>query len=192
MSLVGSFKKRSVRGFFGLFIAVLLGFGAFSWYRTREGIVPYTNAPDQRAFVEKLFKDDWYLLVSERSDFELPYMLDNRVSRKTDPDMPLHTMKLYRKSDGGYGAFTAYYYPYMYQQNHALFLFLVVDKDSRGKGYGRALIEDALKDLKKHGCTSVELAVREENADAQRLYKKMGFYEYTRDGGFLRMKRLLL
>jgi ribosomal protein S18 acetylase RimI-like enzyme len=186
------FKKRLVRGLLaGLLTALVIGAG-FYWQSLRQPIVLYTGAPEQRAFIEKIFKDDWYLLVSERSDFELAFMLDNRISRKTDPDMPLHTMKLYKTPEGGYGAFAAYYHPYMHQQGHALFLFLVVDKDARGKGYGRALLAQALQELKKDGCTSVELAVREENTAAQALYKSFGFYEYTRDGGFLRMKRLLL
>lgn len=173
-----------------LLVALCLGF-ASRYYYSNNGIVDYDSSAEQQVFLQQLFKDNMYLLVSEESDFSLDHMLRYKVSRKNDPSMPLHTMKLY-KDHGKLVGFTTYYYPYMHQIGHGLVLFLVVDAAARGKGYGRKLLEYALNDLRKQGCTSVELAVRIENAEAQKLYKKLGFYEYWRDDKFIRMKRLLL
>lgn len=174
-------------------LAVALAW-AFVFFRSRDQhIVDFNKSPEQTAFLQKVFKDNWYRLVSEESDFELNYMLEHGVSHK-DRFMPPHTMKLYKDTTGKYVGFVTYYHPYMYQQGHALLLFLVVDKDERGKGYAKKLMEYALNDLKKQGCSSVELAVRIENKEAQKLYRSFGFYESPekRDGGFMRMRRLLL
>ena len=176
----------------GFFLASLVA-GFYYYYSVRSrSIIDFDNSPEQITFLHKLFQDNMYLLVSEESDFSLDYMLKHKVSHEYDPAMPIHTMKLYREPDGKLAGFTTYYHPYMHQTGHALILFLVVDKEARNKGYGKKMLEYVITELKKEGCTSAELAVRVENLEAQKLYKKLGFYEYWRDDKFMRMKRLLI
>lgn len=47
--------------------------------------------------------------------------------------------------------------------------------DYMGRGYGRALLEAAVDELKKMGYADVFLWVLEENSRARRFYEKMGF-----------------
>lgn len=45
----------------------------------------------------------------------------------------------------------------------------------RSRGVGRALLEDILRRARDSGCAKVTLEVRDDNAAARRLYKRMGF-----------------
>jgi GNAT superfamily N-acetyltransferase len=45
----------------------------------------------------------------------------------------------------------------------------------RGKGYGAALLDATLNKARRQGLARIELAVRADNAQAIRLYKKVGF-----------------
>ncbi len=184
-------QKNKILILGSLFATLLTGFFCYYYFKP-TALIDFNNSQEQVTFLQKLFKDNMYLLVSEDSDFSLDFMLKNKVSRAYEPTMPLHTMKLYQDPHGRLAGFTTYYHPYMHQRGHALILFLVVDKEFRKKGYGKKMLEYVLKELKKEGCTSAELAVRVENLEAQKLYKKLGFYEYWRDDKFMRMKRLLI
>ena len=52
---------------------------------------------------------------------------------------------------------------------------LAVTAAHRRKGVGRALLEDILHRARESGCAKVTLEVRDDNAAARRLYKRMGF-----------------
>lgn len=52
---------------------------------------------------------------------------------------------------------------------------VVVDKDSRGKGIGKALIRYAIEKAKQRGCATVDLTSRPDRIQANRLYRKIGF-----------------
>ena len=52
---------------------------------------------------------------------------------------------------------------------------VVVDKDSRGKGIGQALIRYAIDKAKQAGCAGVDLTSRPDRTQANRLYQKIGF-----------------
>lgn len=52
---------------------------------------------------------------------------------------------------------------------------LAVTAAHRRKGVGRALLEDILRRARDSGCAKVTLEVRDDNAAARRLYKRMGF-----------------
>lgn len=55
-------------------------------------------------------------------------------------------------------------------------LNLCVTQEHQHKGYGRQMMEYALKDAKKHGAKIAYLEVRRSNDYAISLYQKMNFY----------------
>jgi ribosomal-protein-alanine N-acetyltransferase len=56
------------------------------------------------------------------------------------------------------------------------FLFdFVIEKDARGRGYGRFLMEQLLVELKEQGIERLELTVAPDNIEAINLYKGSGF-----------------
>lgn len=54
---------------------------------------------------------------------------------------------------------------------------IIVNKEARGYGAGRALMGAIVKKAKELGCAKITLEVREDNQLAQNLYKSMGFDE---------------
>ena len=52
---------------------------------------------------------------------------------------------------------------------------LAVSAGHRRKGAGRALLEDVLRRARDSGCAKVTLEVRDDNAPAKRLYRRLGF-----------------
>jgi ribosomal-protein-alanine N-acetyltransferase len=52
---------------------------------------------------------------------------------------------------------------------------IAVDKKFRGKGYGRKLIEESMKEMKLNGIYSILLYVNVNNTPAIKLYEKIGF-----------------
>lgn len=52
---------------------------------------------------------------------------------------------------------------------------VVVDKEARGKGIGKALMNHALKEAKNRGAKSVDLTSRPSRETANELYKSIGF-----------------
>lgn len=56
--------------------------------------------------------------------------------------------------------------------------FLGVDEAARGAGTGGVLVDLACRELRdRYGCVVVNLTVRESNAPARRLYRRLGFVE---------------
>ena len=52
---------------------------------------------------------------------------------------------------------------------------LVVDPQSRRRGFGRLLLEATLADLRSRGAPRVVLSTAEQNGPAQRLFARLGF-----------------
>jgi ribosomal protein S18 acetylase RimI-like enzyme len=57
----------------------------------------------------------------------------------------------------------------------ALIEELVVDRDARGQGVGRTLIQTAIEWAAAEGCSEIEVSTDEDNADAQAFYRRLGF-----------------
>lgn len=57
---------------------------------------------------------------------------------------------------------------------------IAVLSEDRGKGLGKALIEEAIKGMKKRGCSEAYLEVRVSNLPAIKLYENLGFKTITR------------
>jgi ribosomal-protein-alanine N-acetyltransferase len=63
---------------------------------------------------------------------------------------------------------------------------IAVLEEHRRKGLGETLITAALEALKLQGCTEIFLEVRVSNADAVRLYRRLGFSILGRMEGYYR------
>lgn len=64
---------------------------------------------------------------------------------------------------------------------------LIVTKNSRGKGYGKALTDYALNYFKKKGCIKVRTFIHYANKNAQEFWKKNGF---RLEHGYVASRRL--
>jgi ribosomal-protein-alanine N-acetyltransferase len=64
-------------------------------------------------------------------------------------------------------------------------LFLAVDQDFRGKGYGKILAHRAMKELFNMGADHIALWTRVSNLPAQKIYREIGFKEIFEDNGYL-------
>lgn len=68
---------------------------------------------------------------------------------------------------------------YLIQKKKLQIATIVVDKQSRGKGIGRALVESALCSGRKLGATEVFLEVMAYNKEAQKFYELLGFGKFS-------------
>lgn len=56
-----------------------------------------------------------------------------------------------------------------------------VSPDAAGRGLGRALMLEGLEHLRQRGCTAASLYVEADNTTAVRLYRSLGFQDFTID-----------
>ena len=153
----------------------------------------YAFAGDERDIkaVEQLFEDpDNRYLLTTRDWYDVRTMMLNRMSDFSDPatygDL---TIKIAREKDtDAFVGFTAHHPLSFYKSK---LLFLAVAPDMRGKGYGRALAQGALDDMKAEGALKAVLDVREENTPARKLYNSLGFKDRSISGGFVRTEIFL-
>lgn len=57
---------------------------------------------------------------------------------------------------------------------------LTLTADVRGRGYGRQLLEFALRRFREHGLTHTRIETLEQNPTARKLYESYGFQEVAR------------
>jgi ribosomal protein S18 acetylase RimI-like enzyme len=66
--------------------------------------------------------------------------------------------------------------------NNSLFLYsLKIEKDFRGLGHSKTLIEESIKELFKYNLEYLFLICKTNNKIAQNLYSKYGFVKYITD-----------
>jgi ribosomal protein S18 acetylase RimI-like enzyme len=70
-----------------------------------------------------------------------------------------------------------FYKTFFHTGGTALINELIVEKNLRGVGVGRKLIEEAVKEAKKRGMDEIEVGTEKTNLDAQSFYRKAGFDE---------------
>lgn len=63
---------------------------------------------------------------------------------------------------------------------------VVVAPEQRRRDVGSALVREAVQEARRSGAVSVLLEVRESNADARRLYEKIGFSQVGRRPDYYR------
>ncbi len=159
------------------FVAVAtLVFCWYAWSVYDNGVVDYQAWRDKDA-VKQMFHDDWQWLqygdwdkISE-DDFDVDFMLDNRSSSQHSAHSNL-ILKVLRQSGKTVGLLA--YYPksaYWWQM-----LFLIVDKDHRGKGYASKLVQYFIDDSVARGAVKLTTFTRLLNTRARSVYEgKFGF-----------------
>ena len=167
-----------------LFLTVAFSFGigtTLYYYQNVERGPIYTfNADRDTKEIMDIFHKNWYwLLASEHSS--PAFMIKNR----THDANPMHFGSLHIKvlrENNRLAAFAAYF---MENPTEGRLLFLAVDQDFRGKGYGKLLAQHAMSELFKMGATHIALWTRVANIPAQRIYKDLGFKEAFEDNGYI-------
>lgn len=171
----------------GLIIAAVLSYAGWTTYRHFYGISAYRYPGDAPALI-KILKDDWYWLVSESStDFSAEYTMEHQAPLPSYPDgsLKIYVYRVHGKPVG----FVSYY---RFEPGVALIQHLAISRDYRRHKYAQALLEFALEDALAHGFTKAQLAVRENNDKALRLYRKVGFKDFLTDDGFIWIQKSLL
>ena len=154
----------------------VIGWCGYAWTNYDNGIVDYKAFRDKAA-IKKMFHDDWKFLyygdwdkISE-TDFNVDFMLDNRSSLQ----QAIHSnliLKVLRENGQTVG-FLAYYpkSPYWWHM-----LFLIVDKDHRGKGHASKLVQFFIDDSVARGAIKLTTFTRLINTPARSVYEgKFGF-----------------
>lgn len=137
--------------------------------------------------VAALFADpaNGYLLHTRPvGTYNVAAMMSYRASQYDDPSTygDLTIMIARDKKTGDFIGFTAHQKLSFFKSK---LLFLAITNDARGKGYGRALAQGAIADMKREGARKVVLDVREENKPARALYESLGFKPMSSSSGFV-------
>lgn len=168
--------------------AVALGASIYWFKSSCEGIVPYSIQRDKDAMIA-LFKDNWYWLVPENTNFSMERFLTKSVhyspSAPSDRDISKIMVYCY---EGKLIGFVAYDKESFYKGR---IRFIVIDKKYRGQGYSEKLMDFAMRDLKNMGSTIVHLLTRTDNQAAQKFYERIGFNKYWQDDGFVKFEKAL-
>jgi ribosomal protein S18 acetylase RimI-like enzyme len=161
----------------GLLIAGVL----FLKKSSKNPIEDFNDVRDTQEILKIFERDRYWLLANE--DYSPEFMLKYRAPNQDIKYMGRLHIKVLRELDKFVG-FTAYY---MKTPTHGFLLFLAVNPEFRGrdKGYAEKLLRYALGQLKNMGAEQVQLCTRTDNVRAQKLYRRVGFYEISRDGGFM-------
>ena len=168
----------------GLMLCCVFGGYFIITYNTQVSapvLTEYRSSADDE-WIRNFFRDNWYWLVSEYStDFSLDYILSHKVS-STHPEQarPLSIFMLYQKKAPV--GFVAYFRE---SSDVGKILFVGVDKQWRGAGYAKLLLDHAAHMLCSQGCRFVDLVTRTQNLSAQAAYKKYGFYVTSEENGFV-------
>lgn len=159
------------------------------YYNLGDNIYIYQNKQDKK-FIKKLFKENWYWLVAGNSSYNKNYV-ENILNYKspTGTNKNKETLEIYLyKEDNKPVAMVAFYKVKVYE---GAILFLGVNKNYRGKGYARKLLNFGLSKLKSQNVSIVRILTRTDNKAALQLYKKLGFEKVWTDGSYVRLIKKL-
>lgn len=160
----------------GFFTTIMGIFFLFRYKNDQDGVVDYQDVRDKVA-VKNMFHDDWkYLYYGDwdkitEDSYNVDFMLDHRSSSQLSVNSNL-ILKVLREHGQTIG-FLAYHpkSPYVWQM-----LFVVVDKNHRGKGCAGKLVQYCIDDTKARGALKLMTFTRLINTPARSVYEgKFGF-----------------
>ncbi|KKP29756.1 MAG: Ribosomal protein S18 alanine N-acetyltransferase [candidate division TM6 bacterium GW2011_GWF2_30_66] len=178
-----SLFKNNIFKFFAVtaISAMLVAGLVYKFYSEKSPITDFVYSRDAESIL-KIFDKDWYWLVaSSREEYSPDFMLKNRAYDRDPAHFGKLDIKVLRENNKLAG-FTAYFNKKIYE---GFLLYVGVDRDFRGEGYGEKLTNYAVEDMFANGCNIVKLITRTENIKARSLYKKLGFEETLVDGGYV-------
>lgn len=143
-------------------------------------IVDYNPDRDYSA-IKSSFSADNYWLIQEGLDFDLDYALKTHSPNKYSSFYGKLNIKVLLDK----GKFSGWITYYKRSYHGGWIQFLWIPRDSRRKGFGKKLVNYAIKDLFNKGCSEVGITTRTNNISAQRTYTSLGFKETSRDDGFV-------
>jgi len=154
------------------------------WFINRSPIEELNYDRDAKEIL-KIFDRDRYWLLSS-ADYSPEFMLKTKSPNAYDLRYygQLNLRVLWEK--GFFVGFTAYY---MKTSTLGFILFMAVNPEFRGKGYGEMLINYDFADLKRMGATRAELTTRTDNERALKLYKRVGMVETSFVDGFVYLSK---
>lgn len=148
-----------------------------------HGFKDYSELRDKQ-FLHRVFDENIYWLYDgDPSGFSLDHLLETRTLTHGIATYPV-TLKMYVDHNKPVG-FVAYY---MKTFTKGILLFLVVDKEARGHGYGEKLLKYACDQMFKKGAQVVQLLTRTNNTAALSVYKRYGFKEFWQEDGFVQLE----
>ena len=149
-------------------------FFTITWSIHAEPLITDFNSNSDSEQVETLVKAEWpKLFLQPKYD----QMVINKMFYHRHPGNIVYqekilTIKILRDNDKVAG-FITYYQPNLTTGSIEL---LAIDKEYRGKGYGKKLIEYVINECTAKGLEKVQLYVYPTNQHALAIYKHLGFY----------------
>jgi len=164
--------KKSI--LFAVLITVLGG-AYYYWANYYPHIYTYNKERDMQQIMQ-IFQQDWHWLVSDADyspQFTFTYMAPSEKRRYLGT-LKVQVLRIHHDLIG----FVAYY---MKNSDLGFLLFLAVNRQYRGQKYGELLLHHGIKKLVELGAKKIQLVTRLTNIPAQTLYKRIGFYEISRE-----------
>jgi ribosomal protein S18 acetylase RimI-like enzyme len=161
-------------------IVVIVGLAILVWtalkiyqhtYSDQGHIYDFSLLRDIQPVLD-IFKNNWKELVGVDDYSPEQMMKERRPGNGTECAGALK-IKVMREKNKLAG-FAAYY---MEEQDKGIVLLLAVDKNFRGKGYGKNLTQYAITDLFSMGAQRIGILVLFDNLPAKNIYKGLGFVE---------------
>lgn len=162
-------------GFVGGVILLLGGAFYYYWVTTHPFIYTFNQKRDTQPILE-IFKQNWNWLVSS-DDYDPAFTLKYLAPNNNRRYLGKLNINVLRQGNDLIG-FVAYY---MKSQDLGFLLFLAVDNRFRRQKYGELLLRYGLQQLTHLGAKKIRLVTRITNIPAQTLYKRVGFYEFSRE-----------
>jgi len=113
-------------------------------------------------------------LINKLTEIEEEAFGDGGLNRWTFPVFIRHGAVYILRCDGGICGIADLMKDWA-DPKLAFIVNFVITKDSRGKGFGAVFLRDLIDKLREDGLNKVQLTVAPDNAEAIRLYSKVGF-----------------
>ncbi|MFC1845607.1 GNAT family N-acetyltransferase [Candidatus Dependentiae bacterium] len=153
--------------------------GIGSHFKINDLVVDFVDDRDTNQ-VLKIFYDDWYWLVREPLNQvnDPVFMIEHRSPSRGWPKEHNGTLDInVIRQDDQVAGFVFYFKVSAYLGRVS---FLAVAPAFRRRGYGRMLLEHAIKKMFNAGCKKVSLFTLQKNP-ARRIYERVGFKERWHD-----------
>lgn len=156
-----------------LVVAAVVTAGIYYGVTYESGpIYSFNDVRDTHAILD-IFDKNWYWLIAN-DDSSPAFYIKNRTPGTNPVYFGKMLIKVARDNDNLIG-FVTYY---MQKPDEWHLLFMAVNNDYRGHGWGQSLVEYAMQDMINRGAKRIWLLTRLENLPAQRIYKALGFVEF--------------